>query len=191
MKHIVKEFDVYTFDELSQEAQQRAIERERNDGNRLDYEWWDYILEEFTKKYEAIGIKNPDFVFNLSFCQGDYARLSKGEIDVDFIFKDIFPRHRLKQFMKDYTEAYLLASGKVSLGIFYDYNNSYPYIISYLEKVVNKVEKKLNNKIDSLNQQLYDALAEECLELQSDECISNELIENEVLFYEDGEVFVE
>ena len=189
MKHIVKEFDVYNFDELSVEAQQRAIENERTDAWRLDYDWYDWIFEEFTKKYEAIGIKNPKLAFNLSFSQGDYARLSEGEIDVKIVLKDIFPRHNLKQFMTDFTEAYI-TNNKVCLEVFYDYNNSYPYIISYLERLVNRIEKELNNKIDSLNQQLYDALAEEYLELQSDEYISNELIENEVLFYKNGDVYM-
>jgi hypothetical protein len=46
--------DSYSFDELSPEAKQKAIESNR-DMNVEGYDWWDPIIEGFTEKMENIG----------------------------------------------------------------------------------------------------------------------------------------
>lgn len=55
MRKVVHEYTVYNFDELTEEAKQKAL------GNladiNVDYEWWDYIYEDA----ERIGLKITGF----------------------------------------------------------------------------------------------------------------------------------
>lgn len=189
MQKIIEEFMVFNFDELNDKAKNHAIELERNNECRLDYEWWDGVYEEFYEKFKAIGITGADFYFSLAYCQGDYARIFKGEIDAEKVIKMFFPalRHNLTSFMVDYTSIYLDRHGNVIVD--FDYYSGYPYITSYLEGMAAKLEKILNDKVTELNKELYKTLQDEYKALQSDEMIKEEFIDRGTLFYEDGRVY--
>ena len=62
----------YTFDELSPEAKQHAIESNR-DYNIEGYDWWDPIIEGFTEDLEEIGMAGIDCQFSGFHGQGDGA----------------------------------------------------------------------------------------------------------------------
>lgn len=49
------EISIYSFDELSDEAKERAREWYRD--GALDYEWWDSIYEDFERICEILGIE--------------------------------------------------------------------------------------------------------------------------------------
>jgi hypothetical protein len=69
----VKESDeeTYSFDELSQEAKQNAINNNRD--AEVDFDWWDPIIEEFEKNMEEIGMKEVKCEFSGFYSQGDGA----------------------------------------------------------------------------------------------------------------------
>lgn len=46
---------VYSFEELSEEVRERLVEEYRKDDN-LDYEWWDFVIEDFCTICETMGI---------------------------------------------------------------------------------------------------------------------------------------
>lgn len=191
MKHIVKEFDVFTFAELSQEARQHAIDQEKNDPSRLDYDWWDFIFEDFATKFSKVGIDNADFDFNLSFCQGDYAKLAEGEVNIEKIVdKDIKFKHKqLRQIFIDYCEV-SFRGGKIKIEWFYDYSGSYPYLDVYMNKIADALTQIVNEKIVSLNYELYNALYQYYLDLTSDETIEEELEDDqERLYYANGTIY--
>jgi len=62
----------YTFDELSPEAKQNAIDSNR-DYNIESYDWWDPIIEGFTEEMEEIGMTDIDCQFSGFNSQGDGA----------------------------------------------------------------------------------------------------------------------
>lgn len=178
MKKII--MTVYSFDELSDEAKQKAIETERHNELRLNYNWWDGVFDNFREQFKEIGIDNADFEFSL----GDYAKLTKGEIDMEKIIPKL--RFKLEEYIKDYTSACII-NGDATFD-FDDYKE-HPCIYDYYEKVVEQLEKGLNDKIEELNKKLYKALQEEYEYLQSDDVIAEEFINNESLFYEDGTLY--
>jgi len=62
----------YTFDELSPEAKQNAIDSNRGYSTE-SYDWWDPIIEGFTEKMEEIGLTDVDCQFSGFNSQGDGA----------------------------------------------------------------------------------------------------------------------
>ena len=63
--------EVFKFDELSEKAQETAIERYR-EGN-LDYEWWDFVYEDATTIAGLMGIEIDKIYFSGFSSQGDGA----------------------------------------------------------------------------------------------------------------------
>lgn len=182
MKKII--MTVYSFDELSDEAKQKAIETERHNELRLNYNWWDGVFDNFREQFKEIGIDNADFEFSLSYAQGDYAKLTEGEIDMEKIIPKL--RFKLEEYIKDYTSAYII-NGDATFD-FDDYK-AHPCIYDYCEKVVEQLEKGLNDKIEELNKKLYRTLQKGYEYLNSDEVIAKEFKDNESLFYEDGTLY--
>lgn len=62
----------YTFDELSPEAKQNAIDRNRGYSTE-SYDWGEPIIEGFTEEMEAIGLSDIDCQFSGFNSQGDGA----------------------------------------------------------------------------------------------------------------------
>lgn len=64
----------YTFDELSPQAQEAAIE-ERKQGDYLNYNWWDGVYEDFLTIMDRLGfyLESKDIWFQVSYSQGDAA----------------------------------------------------------------------------------------------------------------------
>lgn len=65
--------EIFTFEELSQESQQKAISAERNNPNRLDYSWYDHIIEDATTYLGFMGFSNVNISFSGFTSQGDGA----------------------------------------------------------------------------------------------------------------------
>lgn len=75
----LKQYLIYTFDELSDAAKEKAREWYRN--GQLDYDWWDSVYDDANKIASIIGIdidrkgKNtPSIYFSGFWSQGDGAR---------------------------------------------------------------------------------------------------------------------
>jgi hypothetical protein len=61
----------YSFGELSEKAQERAIEKERLHG--LDYDWWDFVYEDAKTIGALMGIDIDNIYFSGFWSQGDGA----------------------------------------------------------------------------------------------------------------------
>lgn len=82
MKTITKTIDVYEFNELSKEAQAKAIEHFRDiDTNDS---WWSrcYIIEHINPKLEAVGFIGPKVLFSGFGSQGDGASFTCDDVDI-------------------------------------------------------------------------------------------------------------
>ena len=69
-----KTINVYSFDELSEQAKEKAREWFR--AGTLDYEWWDGVFEDAKRVGALIGIGIDDIRFSGFWSQGDGASLS-------------------------------------------------------------------------------------------------------------------
>jgi hypothetical protein len=82
MREVIKK--VYTFDELSPEAQERAIQ------NYIDNIEWSYeselILDNFKYELEDLGYPTENVEFSLNHCQGDGVAFY-GSVDVSAVAK--------------------------------------------------------------------------------------------------------
>ena len=78
----------YTFDELSPEAKQNAIDRNRDysvEGN----DWWEPIIEGFTEDLEDIGMTDIKCEFSGFYSQGDGASFTGKVIDNNKFLKSV------------------------------------------------------------------------------------------------------
>lgn len=81
------ETTVYLFDELSKEAQKRAIENERQNPYYLPVSWFDCVYDQHVELFEENGIDNAEFSFT-GFCsQGDGASVIAGSVDLEKLIK--------------------------------------------------------------------------------------------------------
>jgi len=63
--------NIYEFSELSEESQEKAIEKFRE--HNLDYEWWDFIYEDAKEIAKLMGIEIDRIYFSGFWSQGDGA----------------------------------------------------------------------------------------------------------------------
>jgi hypothetical protein len=63
MREIVKKFNVYKFQELSDKAKEKALEKmyEIN----IDNDWWDFLYEGFKEELHEVGLDCDTFYFSL------------------------------------------------------------------------------------------------------------------------------
>lgn len=54
---------LYKFEELSQEAKERAIEKYRE--HCLDYDWWEFEFEDFNEQLKEVGLSCRTFYFDI------------------------------------------------------------------------------------------------------------------------------
>ena len=73
MRTINQTFDVYSFDELSDEAKEYAIEKMRESDSYLSYEWWDYIYYDAKTIAGLMGWDIDKICFSGFWSQGDGA----------------------------------------------------------------------------------------------------------------------
>lgn len=78
--------NVYSFEELSEQAKQKAL----NENRHIDacYDWHNPILWQFGATLKSMGFESPDISFNGFYSQGDGASFTCSRIDLE-----LFVRH--------------------------------------------------------------------------------------------------
>lgn len=194
---------LYKFEELSKEAQQKAIED--NYDINTDFDWYSFIIEDLTENeniFEDIKIYFSGF-----YSQGDGAMFEYNGIN-----KDIFETF-LNQEYKHLTEykrmlifdnINITAKGK-QIGPYYhenscehyldiDLNQSYNYykhsnIVLLIEEIEENFESYLIDLYKTKCIEIYKELNNTYDYLQSDESIKETLIANDYDFIENGEIY--
>lgn len=196
-----KTIQVFEFKELEDEVKEKVLDKHRE--INLDYDWWDFIIEDFIQEAGELGflIKEEDVTFELD--RGPHFNVNTKGIDIK---KDI---------LKGYTiYAYIyIKSGYSTLG--YGINSDFELVIEELHKgdaqIIKKedretdelegvvsdmiwsgVEEKLNAKIQdlvNLCEEYYKRLKSEYEYMLSDEGIIDTIEANEFKFLKDGRVF--
>ncbi|MDH3382194.1 MAG: hypothetical protein OEL54_05775 [Flavobacteriaceae bacterium] len=84
----IEEREIFTFEELSIEAQEKAIEDTRDGSSYLDYDWFDSTKEDFEDFLETIGFNGVNSYFSGFWSQGDGACFDFTSIELDKFFTD-------------------------------------------------------------------------------------------------------
>lgn len=210
MKTITKQFKIYSFDELSKKAQQRAIEDHRE--INVDYEWYDFIFDDFIKEAAEKGltVNYEDISFSGFWSQGDGASFTgtvetSGDIEKLLNALNITFKHKALKclfirnaniYIKRLTSHYYHKNTITCIVNFdgYSYYSIvrdciYKRLDDYLYKKAGEIEKKLEALKDDLCNKLYKELESEYDYQTSDDAIKETFIINEYEFLENGTIY--
>ena len=167
MQTITKTYNIYNFDELSEEIQEQLVKKEIE---ILTENYCDYYLKEDMEEEakELIGKAFGDkaiykkIYYSLSYCQGDGAMI---EFDLKYYNKNVKIRHN---------------------GGHYCHENSFGILEEYGEELTESQYKQLHEKIYNINKQLtkygYEFIEEDRTERAKEELSNCE-------FYENGDLY--
>lgn len=182
---------VLQFSELDEKAKARAIEEARQ--YCMDYDWHDYVVEQWKEKLEKKGYRDIEIMFSGFGSQGDGASFT-ATVDLPAWLK-------AKRLGKKYTE--LRTADDVDARI---KRNDSRYVHQYtvdaeietyayltdgvghdeVERQAGEVEELLTEDVRALSGQIYRDLEEEYFDVSSDESIAHQLEINEWEFLPDG-----
>ena len=187
---------LYNYNELSQQAQEKAIENLYN--INVDHEWYDYTINNWKEKLEKIGFEGVEIFFSGFSSQGDGACFD-GYVSID----------KITQFTKDKEYKHLNYAIDKNLveieGInvktsyanhyshektryfeltahYYNYNGK----INRIENLIEKLEKEIENLRYNLSCELYQELNKDYDYLTSKEAIIETIEANEYEFTKEG-----
>lgn len=207
MRKIMKEINIYSFEELKEETQNKLINDFKdilsNDNFDMLSEDYNYILKEKYKLY------NFEINYSLSYCQGDgvcfynnrYNLLSYEVLkNKDVENANIFEKYIIENDLINDKLLQYLENG-YNLGIFKRYSN-YSYastcFIDYEYYYNDDEQETINKYIDSLVDILYKLYINICEELEkigysnydvSDQEVKEYIEDNEFEFLENGEIY--
>lgn len=205
MREVKTTINIYNFDELNKNIQNKLIDEERQNIIDLNFE---YITEEFNNYLEyKCNIKNADnYSYDLSYSQGDYVTFN---LDNDFInLKRLITKQDLNIYEKKLIESLTKAEFN-ALKMYLDYEYKFKFdlklypcseeykidyeyfyfnnlkIEDYVNTIIEKISKLLNqiqNKIcDELQQQGY-----KCYDIEDSEIIEHL---KEFEYYSNGDIY--
>lgn len=207
METVVKKYTVYTVDELSEQAKQKAYEKWQE--NKLDYDWYGFVFEDVKRTAEIIGIKIDSIYFSGFSSQGDGACF-----EGSYSYNPGWKKEFIKEYGKDnksIEEPLRIARAlqKIQRKIFYKAGAEIKHKGYYYHELCTDIDVHVNDiftyaEYSIINQQIEDAITRllreymqyiyKRLEQENDYLLSMEsFIEscngNEYQFTEDGRFF--
>ena len=196
------EVNVYQFDELSDEAKEKAREWYRN--GSFNYEWWDFLYDDFKERAKEVGFDVTNIYFRGFWSQGDGAMFEydymRDKLRLEFI-----NQLGLSAMRKDWLINNTMTSGRGKHRGLYYHEKSCDHDIywevdngdlaygtlfySWLESFDSDFVDFVTDKYEDLCHELYKSLEKEYEYLNSDEAVDESLIVNEYEFDEDGNRF--
>lgn len=205
MKTVSIEYKVYTFNELSEKAKQKAIQ----DQQKFEQEILnlDYVIEDEEAKLNELGYKDIKIFYSGFYSQGDGASFEA--VITDQVLKRVLDENKDKfPILSKERHQYLLDFINVTIirtNFHYYHENSRSINLEYnlygLDKRINNLDS-LNSEIlrledcleaerKELSKAIYKSLKEAYESILEEENIINNIIANEYLFLETGELFTE
>ena len=192
MRTITK--NVYKFTELSKEVQEKVIENIRNSDWYLDYDWYDFIFEDFreTTNYFEVG----KIYFRGFSSQGDGAMFEYSSVKKDLI-NEIIDSFVLPEWKKKVLKSVQFYCSGIQQGHYYhehccshsfdceDYAE-YPNISDLIDSYFGDIEEKVIEKYQELCRELFGRLSNDYDYLRSSEAISEFIENNSYEYFEDG-----
>lgn len=171
----------YKFNDLSPEAQNRAIELNREidlPDNLFDFDEDGYI--EYANQKGFIGLNVYEYDLSQGYCSIEFE-----DIDIEKILADKNIKHK-SILIKIYKEYAYITWYRHTLSVGYNWGpKDYPRI----EKQMDLLSTILSNKTRDLERDIIDLLREQYYYLISDSNVKEVLINNECLFTSTGDPF--
>ena len=202
-KTIVTEETVYSFNELSEDAQQDAIDDNRE--WNVDHDWWEHVYYDFNNICEILGVEIDTRPKLRIYFEGFYHQGSGSAFEGDYIYKP--GAHKaIRKYAPTNNELHRIADELLTLqkANFYRLTASISQSGRYYSLSVDTqmtdhinggsdyapadIDESLGEIMRDLNSYLYDCLEREYEYLTSDDAIKERLIDNEIEFYEDGSI---
>lgn len=198
MKTITQE--IFSFDELSEEAKQVALEQ-FSDIN-TDHNWYEFIYDDFKEQLK----ENTLFVAEKIYFSGFYSQGDGAMFEGSFLVNDDSDIKLLNQYFKPRIVK-LIKKGLITLTINFNhyghycheksYQNDFDLFISYdkkftenISKEIHEAEDKITEDYEILCKDLYRDLEEE-YDFQSEaEQIAETIRINEYEFFKNGKQYV-
>lgn len=203
----MKYLPIYEFNELSEAAKQKAIDKLRYI-NVDCFEWYEFIFQDFRERAaeKGLNIKYNEIQFSGFACQGDGASFTCNDIDIEKLLKALnvtFKSEVLKKIFCDNVSIGIrrinnLYSHKYTVSCYCDYTELtyrsiirdyiYTRIDNYLYNKSQELEEKLEALKNKLCNTLYDELEKEYDYQTSNEVVTEAILANEYYFFNDGKI---
>ncbi len=201
METITKNYQVFTFDELSKEAKEKALDDAR-DVNVEYHDWYEYVYEQWNEKLTELGYENTDISFSGFWSQGDGASFTAKSINVRDWCK---ANKKLKKYAKflsgeakgDYEMTFWVErtdshySHYNTCDVKADYYTINKSMNAEQEKQYYELIDEIEDNREELSRELYRDLEKEYEGLTSDEAVKDFFDCNDTKFLENGSVFTE
>lgn len=189
-----KTVNVYTFNELSKEAQQKALEDHRNI-NVEYWEWYHSVQDQMNELFDEYGFEDVEMIFNGFYSQGDGASFTAKRIDIDkFLTKTNakdkypYPENALPYFLVKRIDTMYYHENTCRVD--WDWDNARDEELSEEEREqIEKLASFMEEVRYDLSKKLYKDLQEEYEYLTGDDAVSDVLVTNEYEFLSNGERF--
>ena len=201
---MIKETEVFTFDELSDSAKEKARARDWWKSSGLDYDWWECVCDQYTTACKLFGLDISRIMFSGFWSQGDGAAFAgtysykKGALQA---LKKEFPQwveihdicKRLTQMQKP---NFYGVNVDISQNGRYCHEMSMRFSVSvYIEgqgeryDIPQGMGEEVADIFRDLARDIYKNLEAEYDYLTSDERVDEMILGNEYLFTENGEIY--
>jgi hypothetical protein len=200
---------VYTFDELNDEAKEKAINSFRDDPIDFEFEA-DYVMDNWKERLQEIGFENAEIHYSGFYHQGDGASFVS-DIDPEKVINAMIMCDRLSistatlyNKMLYMNELHIIElychvrridnrySHELTVGIDSDsefYLNECPEAYDYFDNKFDQLRGDIEEYMRELCQEIFFDLRRSYEYIQSDEYISETICINEYEFYEDGTMY--
>jgi hypothetical protein len=184
-----KIIETYKFDELSEETQNKLIEKNRY--INVEYsDWWDFVYDEYTVKIVNIGFEDIKIYFSGFYSQGNGAMFEYKSINEKLLISfvdQLSLSEKRKQLIKDciYVSSKGTQEGRYYHenscyhATYFEINNTdlynYPTLSNWLLSYQNDFEYYLEEVYENVCQDLFNDLRLEYEYLTSDEVIKDVL----------------
>jgi len=197
------ETKVYSFNELSEEAKEKAIENQRSNEYYLDYDWYEFVIENWTEKLNDIGFEDIKIYFSGFWSQGDGAMFEYLGINNKLLFEWV-DGLKLTPLRNKIAKEILYASAKGNQCGMYYHSKSCKHVINletqygsmygtniydWINEHYMDFEDFIENIYDNVCNEIYRDLEKEYDWLMSNEVIAEHIEANEYEFKEDGTRF--
>lgn len=180
----------YTFEELSEEAKQKAIDDARNGDYYLSREWWDCVYDYWKEELAKLGFYEIDISFSGFWSQGDGASFTGKMYLEDYLrARKIYNKYRgLLKFSYEQpckiirVTNHYVHERTTTPDIYMETSEMDDKQLAKLQEL----ENYISNDIEELNHQIYKELEEEYNGLMEDDAIAEHLTINEYQFTSEG-----
>jgi len=191
------ETEAYTFDELSDDAKEKAIEKFREE--KYEYLNLNFFYEDCVYQLEELGFVNPRVLYSLGHCQGDGLSFSADEYSkLEDLYIEELGKGKEKTAELLAENSVFVCGGNKGHYCYASTDDIDLYIHNYssgintgceninevVENVLHKLEDIYIDLCSQLEKQGYDEIEYQ----QSDECIIEDIQCNEYEFTKDGKL---